>query len=98
MYNKQEAIEGFQEFSRNKLGLEVGKRVTTAFIYSIAEMEKDFADIFMDNDEELASPEEYRERFQKWRKKILDNGNNQLRKLLDELVKYDVTWKGTICE
>lgn len=90
--------QNFAEFSKNKLALEMAKRIRTAFIFCIAELEKDFGEVWdVNNDDEIDSPEIYKEKFLSWRKKILDNGNNQLRRAVDEIKRYDIVFKGDNC-
>lgn len=87
--------ENFAEFSKNKLALDIAMRIRTAFIYPIAEWEKDFNELCDENNqEEIDPPEVYKEKFIKWRKKVLDNGNNQLRHAVDELIRYNILFKG----
>jgi hypothetical protein len=60
----------------------VSKRIRTAFIFAIAELENDFGHLWGEEKEEsLVTPEEelWYDRFCQWRKNILDNGNNQIR-------------------
>lgn len=61
---------------------EADKRIRTAFIYAIAEIEKEFGYLWGEEKEEGAtSPEEdiFYEKFMNLRKRILDKGNLQIR-------------------
>lgn len=61
---------------------EADKRIRTAFIYAIAEIEKEFGYLWGEEKEEgTTSPEEdkFYEKFMNLRKRILDKGNLQIR-------------------
>lgn len=55
--------------------------ILTSFIYALAEIESEFG-FFWGHGESSKTPEQqlYAERYSILRKKILDNGNNQIRK------------------
>jgi hypothetical protein len=63
----------------------------TSFIYALAEFEKEFGAFWGHNDPVKSSDQQiYFDRYQILRKRILDNGNNQMRKfnmILDKNIK-----------
>jgi len=76
------------EYSWQKLADMIKRRMTTTMIGALDKFEKEFGDLWnADN----ASAED-RAKWSKIRKQVLDNGNNQLRILLDELENFDVNW------
>lgn len=68
------------------------RRFRTTFIYPIAELEKAFGELWKhgeEDDSKLTEKDwEYSDKFETWRKRILDNGNNQLRIFLLELESF----------
>lgn len=74
---------------RNQLILALKQRFKTTFIYPIAEIEKEFGDLWKhgeDDDSKLSDEDWARyEKFEQLRKRILDNGNAQLRAMIIEL-------------
>jgi hypothetical protein len=71
-------------------------RIKTAFIFPIAEFEKMFGHLWDPNQEnaEVEGPEYYAELFQKFRKLVLDNGNDQIRKMDKDLDdSFEVAFK-----
>ena len=67
----------------------------TAFIYALAEIEKDFGHLWDENsaDAEVETPEFYKELYHKLRKRVLDNGNNQIRLFQKEMDCFEVAVK-----
>jgi hypothetical protein len=67
----------------------VRQRFQTTFIFPIAELEKDFGELWKhgeEDDTKLSDKDwEYYEKFEQLRKRILDNGNAQLRAMIQEL-------------
>jgi hypothetical protein len=64
----------------------ITSKVRTSFIYCLAEFEKDFGYMWGKDCEELSQEQaENLKFFQELRKRILDNGNNQIRKIEKEL-------------
>lgn len=85
-----------QQAQKNKQKLQeaIKKHILTTMIFAIAQLEKDFGELW---GEELAegtvlndTQSIWDEKFEKWRKRVLDNGNNQLRMALLELDKYNL--------
>lgn len=68
--------------SRDKLEKFCESKIKTTMIGAISQLEKEFS-------RELADPE-FAARFNRIREGILDQGNNQIRSLKAELVKYEV--------
>lgn len=74
--NRYDTVEDRNlDVEKRKLRKEVDTRIKTAFIFAIAEFERIFK-------EDIDDDETFREDFQKFRKNVLDNGNDQIR-LLD---------------
>lgn len=75
---------------------EIKTRIMTAFIYSIAQMEDLFGELWKHNEEDESKLTEkdmyYDELYEKFRKRVLDNGNLQIRlafRALDEFYRKD---------
>jgi hypothetical protein len=77
IYEKQQLIKVIQQ------------RFKTTFIFPIAELEKDFGELWKygeDDDSKLSDKDwEWYDKFEKLRKRVLDNGNAQCRALIQEL-------------
>lgn len=73
---------------------EIKTRIMTSFIYAIAQMEDIFGDLWKHDEEDDSKLTEkelfYDELYEKFRKRVLDNGNLQIRlafKALDEFYR-----------
>lgn len=70
------------------------KKIDTTMIGALSSIEEIFGDLwnhlgYNKTDEQL----EWHSKYEKLRSKILDNGNNQKRKIDEEFEKYKVDWK-----
>lgn len=79
-----------QEIHEKQQLLQVLKqRFKTTFIYPIAEIEKEFGHLWKhgEEDDEKLTDEDWKryEQFELLRKRILDNGNAQLRAMIEEI-------------
>ena len=89
-----------QEFTneviKNDLKMKIAKFMTTSFVFAQAQMEKEFGFLWdHDSDTEEITEEqaEFEDLYENFRKKVLDNGNNQIRFLNKLLDRYDITLK-----
>jgi hypothetical protein len=74
------------------LSQQIHTRITTAFIFAIAEMERLFGDLWAHNEEDDNKLSEqhlfYDKLYENFRKRVLDNGNYQIRELKKDLNNY----------
>ena len=88
--------EAYDRKSKDLLKKIVQTRLRTAFIFPIAELEKMFGHLWdkTKEDHEVEGPEFYEDLFQRLRKAILDNGNNQIRNMEKDLEEsFEVRFK-----
>ena len=88
--------ENYQIYSRKRLIDNLTKKFNTTMIGALAEIEKEFGDLWgQDIDErDLTKKErEMREKYLNLRTRILNNGNNQLRSAIEELNQYSTEWQ-----
>lgn len=82
------------EKNKQKLKEAVKKHILTTMIFAIAELERDFGKLWGEElpDGTILSDDQAKwdELFEKWRKRVLDNGNNQLRIAILEIEKYNL--------
>lgn len=85
------------EQSRERLAKIVQTKIRTTFIGAIANIEESIGrDLWghgLDQDECTKEQLKWRKVWEAARTEILNNGNNQLRAAMNELMNYDVTWK-----
>lgn len=90
---RQERKEKFLEKCRERLSHIAETKVKTSFIGALDAFEKEFGDLWGFNKKDKTKEEQ--EWFEKWqvaRINILNNGNNQLRSLLNEISNHVVEW------
>lgn len=87
----REDQERRREQSRQRLGRLIERRLKTAFVVPLAEIETFFGLLWEQPTAEAAM---WRERWEACRSRILDNGNSQVRALEAELLQYVVDWVG----
>lgn len=75
--------EQFQRESKERLSNIIESKMRTTFIGAISLMQEEFGDL-----------KEFSGVLNKLRKKILDNGNNNIRALMKELKQYEIRWTG----
>lgn len=81
-----------QNFKRRLMSI-VEKKCKTIMIGAIAQIEEEFGDeLWGDKDTEVAGKYWYA-KFQALRNKILNNGNTQIRAILDEMSNHTITWE-----
>lgn len=78
----------------DSLKKECKKRIDTTMIGALSAVEELFGDLWnhkvYDKTDEQS---EWFQRYEKLRSRILDNGNNQKRKIDEDIDKYDIDWK-----
>lgn len=85
----------YEQSSSRRLMSIAGKKMKTSFIGDLDIIESAFGELWGHgkNADELTESEMYwREKWSKARAEILDNGNNQLRALLNEISEYTIKW------
>ena len=92
MNAQQLIVEREKELKRQALIKATNTKFKTAFIFALDAIEKTFGHLWDENGpEELESPEFYRELYNKLRKSVLDNGNNQIRNFEKDMEHYEVS-------
>ena len=87
--------EKFQNNSRNRLMDAIKKKFDTTMIGALAAFEEEFGELWGDGlgiDQLTLDQLEERERWDRVRSKVLDNGNNQSRSAAEEISHYTVTF------
>lgn len=87
--------EKFQKNSKRRLMDNVKKRIETTMIGALAAFEEEFGELWgnnLDLDDLTQDQLEERERWERVRSKVLDNGNNQSRSAMEEISQYNVSW------
>jgi len=86
-----------EEAFKNLLRSMITTRMRTAFIYPLAQLEELFGELWgHDIDDKTQLDEDHLEWlsvYKQYRKAVLDNGNVQLRAILDELDNYKIEFK-----
>lgn len=72
-------------YSKKRLIQALERKFKTCFIGALAEFEKQFSDLWEDDNE-------WRAKWEATRTHVLNNGNNQLRAAIDEVSQYTMTW------
>ncbi len=74
------------------------KKLQTSYIFALAEIERTFGYLWgyntIDKSQLTQNQLEFLELYKNLRKAIFDNGNNQLRMLMNDLTQYDVNFIG----
>lgn len=76
----------FCEVSKERLCKIIESKLRTTFIGNLSCFQEEFSDILDDKD--------FKQSWEITRKKILDNGNNNIRALMKELRQYEIRWTG----
>ena len=87
----------FNDQSRRRLSTILRKKLQTTFIGALDKFEKEFGHIWGHGKPETSLTDReirWREIWEETRTGVLNNGNNQLRSLLNELTEYDIHWNG----
>lgn len=85
------------EKSKTKLIQIIEKKFQTTFIGALSAIEEYFGQLWGHDKSTSArtvSEREWYDKFQELRAKILDNGNNQARAVVNELQQYLINWQG----
>ena len=94
--NGQTQEEFRKDLEKNDLKIRLVKFLKTSFIFPLAEIESEFGFLWdhdSDSEEITEEQSEFEERYERFRKRVLDNGNNQIRFLEKLIDKYDVKLK-----
>jgi hypothetical protein len=94
-HQKQQNQESKKQLSKDRLLRIIETKIRTSFIGALSSTEEEFGELWGDGEapENLNSEELYWfERYQQLRKKILNNGNNQIRAMYNELDQYELQW------
>ena len=88
----QIADRWYTDKKRDQLRQDIEKCLKTTFIFALAEAERVFGHLWNNEEEDEAklTPEQkvFDEKYEMYRKNVLDNGNKQLRILLGRIDKY----------
>jgi len=85
----------FQNNSRNRLMNNIKKKFNTTMIGALAAFEEEFGELWgngMSLDDLTQDQLEERERWERVRSQVLDNGNDQSRSSMEEISQYTVSW------
>ena len=82
---RKESEDNYNNKSKQRLNKIVETKIRTSFIGALSAFENEFSDF-------LADPS-IKERWNRVRNKILDNGNGQIRAVRKELEQYNIHWK-----
>lgn len=92
---KKISQDKFQDSSRNRLKNNIQKKFQTTMIGALAAFEDEFGELWGNgldvNDLDKDQLEE-RERWERVRSRVLDNGNDQARSAMEEVSHYTVTF------
>lgn len=90
VYRRQ--VEQQSDIVKSNLRKTITTRLKTSFIFPIAEFERLFGHLWDETStsEEVEGPEFYKNLFVELRKRVLDNGNNQIRAFDKDLDGHDV--------
>jgi hypothetical protein len=91
----EEAKQRYNELSNKQLSDIFQKKIRTSFIGAISQFEETFGHLWGHNKDKTERTPQEKEFFDKWmlaRTNILNNGNNQIRAMLNELPQYTITW------
>ncbi len=89
--NKQK----FQDNSKSRLVDNIQKKFKTTMIGALAAFEEEFGEIWGDglNPEDMSRDQlEEKERWDRVRSRVLDNGNDQARSATEEISNHTVSW------
>jgi lipoate-protein ligase A len=92
---KEGRRQKFLDNCRKRLSNIAETKLKTTFIGALDAFEKEFGDLWGSGIDEEEKTQEEQEWFDKWqavRTLILNNGNNQLRALLNEISNHIVEW------
>jgi len=92
---KKISKEKFQSNSRNRLMDAIKKKFNTTMIGALAAFEEEFGELWgdgLDIDDLTPNQLEERERWERVRSKVLDNGNDQSRSSMEEISHYTVSF------
>lgn len=92
---KKISQEKFQQNSRKRLMDVLKKKFSTTMVGALAAFEEEFGELWGDglDLEELTSAQlEERERWERVRSRVFDNGNNQSRATMEEIARYTISW------
>ena len=87
--------EKFQNTSRNRLMENIKKKFNTTMIGALAAFEEEFGELWgngMDFEDLSIDQAEERERWERVRSRVLNNGNDQSRSAMEEISHYTVSW------
>ena len=87
--------EKFQNNSKNRLITNIKKKFNTTMIGALAAFEEEFGEIWGDglDIEDLSRDQmDERERWEKVRSRVLDNGNDQSRSATEEISNHTISW------
>lgn len=85
----------FDEASKRRLQKIIKQKLKTSFIGAIAAFEEDFGYLWgheLEDGEQSEEQDQFYEAWEAVRNRILNNGNNQLRALLQEVDNHEVHW------
>jgi len=88
--------ENYQTYSRKRLIDNLTKKFNTTMIGSLAEIEKEFGELWgqgIDERHLTKTEKKMREKYLNLRTRILNNGNNQLRTAIEEINQYSTEWQ-----
>ena len=92
---KKASQEKFQNNSKNRLMNKIQSKFKTTMIGALAAFEEEFGELWGDglNPNELSSDQlEERERWERVRARVLDNGNDQSRSATEEISNHTISW------
>jgi len=85
--------ETFKQNSKRRLMKIVEKKCQTIMIGAIAQIEESLGSELWGDKDQSVDGKYWFEKFQALRNKILNNGNTQIRAIMDELSNHTVTWE-----
>lgn len=94
--NKLEKEEKIKEDSKNKLRALIEKKFKTTFIGALSQFEEVFGYLWghhAQNSELSDNQLKFKKLYERVRNNVLNNGNTQLRALLNELDQYSLEWQ-----
>lgn len=89
-----EAEESFKSGSRERLQRIIERKIRTSFIGALSRVEQHFGHLWGHDSRVSLTPdqEKYRNIYDLLRNEILNNGNNQIRAIINELSQYTIEW------
>jgi len=86
--------EKFKDNSKRRMAKNIERKFKTTMIGSLASFEGIFGELWGHGKEENLTEEEiyWQDKWDEARTEILNNGNNQLRAAIDEIMEYTMSW------